>query len=138
MCVHQLLKVIAYLFSPNSELLSNVSPERARDLWKKNHLDPVLVIAPLTNGYVTDDALIDEGNQFFTANCVDAPSVPSCQTLTDNLEALTTDKTTLMQRVVAGEISAQAAIDEYNATWGAVSQQILDELNSQESSAPTE
>lgn len=107
------------------------TPNDPNSIWKKNHLDPVLVIAPLTNGYVTDDPLIDEGNEFFTTHCVDAPVAPSCQTLTDNLEGLTTDKTTLMKQVVAGEITAQQAIDTYNETWGAVSQQILDELNSQ-------
>ncbi len=112
------------------------TPNDPNSVWKKNHLDPALTIAPLTNGFVTDDPLIDEGNQFFTANCVDAPTAPSCQTLTDNLEALTTDKTTLMIEVVTGEKTGAEAIAEYNDKWGDVSKQIIDELNAQGSEAP--
>ena len=59
------------------------SPNDPNTVWKKNHLDSVLVIAPLTNGFVADDPLITEGNKFFTENCVDAPAAASCATLSE-------------------------------------------------------
>ena len=107
------------------------APNDPNSLWKKNHLDPVLVIAPLTNGYIDSDELVTAGNKFFTENCVDAPQAASCDTLTEVNEELTTDKTTLMNQVVTGEKTAEDAIAEYLEKWGDVSAQIVDELNAQ-------
>ena len=99
------------------------SPNDENTVWKKNFLDANLVIAPLTNGFVTDDPLIDEGNQFFTANCVDAPTAPSCQTLTD--------KTTWMNQAVVGDITPEQAVQNYIDKYGDASAAILEELNAQ-------
>ena len=108
------------------------SPNDPNSVWKKNHLDPVLVIAPLTNGFVDNDPLIEEGNKFFTENCVDAPQSPSSETLTEVEADLATDKTTLMNEVVAGKKSAEDAIAEYQTKWGDTINTILEELNSAE------
>ena len=107
------------------------SPNDPNTVWKKNHLDPVLVIAPLTNGFVDSDDLVTAGNKFFTENCVDAPQAASCETLTEVNEELVTDKTTLMNQVVTGEKTAEDAIAEYLEKWGDVSAQIVEELNAQ-------
>ena len=107
------------------------SPNDPNAVWKKNHLDPVLVIAPLTNGFVDSDELVTAGNKFFTENCVDAPQAASCETLTEVNEELVTDKTTLMNQVVTGEKTAEDAIAEYLEKWGDVSAQIVEELNAQ-------
>ena len=107
------------------------SPGDPNTLWKKNHLDSVLVIAPLTNGYVDDDPLVTKGNQFFTSNCVDAPVAASSDTLTDKQADLVTKKTTLMNEVVNGKKSAADAIAEYQAEYGDVVNKILEELNAQ-------
>ena len=107
------------------------SPNDPNSVWKKNHLDPVLVIAPLTNGYVDSDELVQAGNKFFTENCVDAPAAASCDTLTENEAALVEEKTTLMKQAIAGEITPEEAIAQYQADFGDVAQQILDELNAQ-------
>ncbi|WP_022773528.1 hypothetical protein [Butyrivibrio sp. AE2015] len=107
------------------------SPNDPNTVWKKNHLDPVLVIAPLTNGFVDSDELVTAGNKFFTENCVDAPQAASCETLTEVNEELVTDKTTLMNQVVTGEKTAEDAIAEYLEKWGDVSAQIVEELNAQ-------
>ena len=107
------------------------SPNDPNTVWKKNHLDPVLVIAPLTNGFVDSDELVAAGNKFFTENCVDAPQAASCETLTEVNEELVTDKTTLMNQVVTGEKTAEDAIAEYLEKWGDVSAQIVEELNAQ-------
>ncbi len=107
------------------------APNDPNSVWKKNHLDPVLVIAPLTNGFVDNDPLIEEGNKFFTENCVDAPQSPSSESLTVIEADLVVDKTTLMNEVVAGKKTAEDAIAEYQAEWGDTIQQVLDELNAQ-------
>lgn len=108
------------------------APNDPNSVWKKNHLDAVLVIAPLTNGFVDNDELVQKGNKFFTENCVDAPQSPSSEILAEVESDLATDKTTLMNKVVAGEMTAEAAIEEYKATWGDKVEEILADLNSQE------
>ena len=105
------------------------APNDPNSVWKKNHLDAVLVIAPLTNGYVDNDPLVEEGNKFFTENCVDAPQSPSSETLTEVEADLAVDKTTLMNEVVAGKKTAEDAIAEYQAKWGDTINTILGELN---------
>ena len=107
------------------------SPNDPNAVWKKNHLDPVLVIAPLTNGFIDNDELVTAGNKFFTENCVDAPQSPSSEILTEVEADLATDKTTLMNEVVAGKKTAEDAIAEYQAKWGDTITEILDELNAQ-------
>ncbi len=108
------------------------SPNDANTLWKKNLLDPVLVIAPLTNGFVDTDPLVEKGNKFFTENCVDAPSAASSETLTEVEADLATDKTTLVNEVVAGKKTPEDAIAEYQSKWADTIDQILEELNSAE------
>ena len=107
------------------------SPNDPNSVWKKNHLDPVLVIAPLTNGFVDSDPLVEKGNKFFTENCVDAPQSPSSETLTEINADLVVDKTTLMNEVVAGKKTAEDAIAEYQTKWGDTVNSILEELNAQ-------
>ncbi len=107
------------------------APNDPNSVWKKNHLDPVLVIAPLTNGFVDNDPLVAAGNKFFVDNAVDAPQSPSSETLTEVEADLTVDKTTFINEVVAGKKNAADAIAEYQAKWGDTVQTILDELNAQ-------
>ena len=107
------------------------APNDPNSVWKKNHLDPVLVIAPLTNGFVDNDELVQAGNKFFTENCVDAPAAASCDTLTENEAAFVELKTTLMNQAVTGEITPEEAVESYKAELGDLAQQILDELNAQ-------
>ncbi|MCR5304760.1 MAG: hypothetical protein K6E33_09375 [Lachnospiraceae bacterium] len=107
------------------------SPNDPDTIWKKNHLDPVLVIAPLTNGYTDNDPLVQEGNKFFLANCVDAPAAASSETLTANNEDLTTEKTTLMNKAVVGEITPEEAVQTYIDDFGDISATIIEELNAQ-------
>lgn len=107
------------------------SPNDPNSVWSKNHLDSVLVISPLTNGFVSDDPLITKGNQFFTENCVDAPAAASCETLTNIKNDMVTDKTTWMKQAVAGEISGADAIAKYQEKYGDTAAKILEELNAQ-------
>ncbi len=105
------------------------NPNDPNTIWKKNFLDPVLAIAPLINGYVDNDPLVEKGNKFFTENCVNAPQLPSSETLTEVESDLTVYKTTLMNEVVAGKKSAEDAVAEYQARWGDTVDTILKELN---------
>ena len=105
------------------------SPGDPNTLWKKNHLDSVLVIAPLTNGFTDNDALVQKGNQFFTTHCVDAPTAASSDKLAEINEDLTVDKTTWMKKVVAGEMTGAEAVAEYQEKWGSTIDDILAELN---------
>ncbi len=107
------------------------SPNDPDSIWKKNHIDPVLCIAPLTNGFVDEDPLVEEGNKFFLANCVDAPAAASSDTLTANNEDLTTEKTGLMNKAVTGEITPEEAVQTYIDDFGPVSDTIVSELNAQ-------
>ena len=107
------------------------SPNDPNSLWKKNHLDAVLVISPLTNGYVDTVDLVVEGNKFFTENCVDAPTSPANETLTQIQNDLVSLKTQLMNEVVTGEKSAEDAIAEYKDSFGSDIETILAELNAQ-------
>ncbi len=107
------------------------NPNDPNSLWKKNHLDAVLVIAPLTNGYVDNDELIQEGNAFFTENCVDAYPAASSATLTEREADLAEAKKALMNKAVVGEITPEEAVQQYKDEWGSISDQIVEELNAQ-------
>ncbi len=105
------------------------APNDPNSIWKKNHLDSVLVIAPLTNGYVDNDPLVEAGNKFFTENCVDAPQSPSSELLAEINSDLAKAKTALMNEVVANKKTAADAIEEYKTAWGDKINAVLDELN---------
>ncbi len=107
------------------------APNDENTVWKKNFLDPNLVIAPLTNGYADNTELVVEGNQFFTENCVDAPAAASSETLTSYEADMVTDKTTWMNQAVVGEITPEQAVQNYVDKYGDASATILEELNAQ-------
>ena len=107
------------------------SPNDPNTIWKKNHLDAVLVIAPLTNGFVSDDPLVTEGNNFFLENAVDAPAAASSETLSGVEADLVSLKTQLVNMAVVGEISPEDAVAQYTEQFGDVCATILEELNAQ-------
>ena len=107
------------------------SPNDPNTIWKKNHLDAVLVIAPLTNGFVSDDPLVTEGNNFFLENAVDAPAAASSETLSGVEADLVSLKTQLVNMAVVGEITPEEAVAQYNDQFGDVCATILEELNAQ-------
>ena len=106
------------------------SPNDPNTIWKKNHLDAVLVIAPLTNGFVSDDPLVTEGNNFFLENAVDAPAAASSETLSGVEADLVSLKTQLVNMAVVGEITPEEAVAQYTEQFGDVCATILEELNS--------
>ena len=108
------------------------SPNDPNTIWKKNHLDAVLVIAPLTNGFVSDDPLVTEGNNFFLENAVDAPAAASSETLSGVEADLVSLKTQLVNMAVVGEITPEDAVAQYTEQFGDVCATILEELNGAE------
>lgn len=105
------------------------SPEDPTTLWKKNHIDPALVIAPLTNGYNDASELAVAGNKFFTEHCVDAPLSPSSETYTNESGTLYDAKMAAISSVVVEGGDVDAAMEKYVATVGTIVDQILSELN---------
>lgn len=105
------------------------SPNDPNSVWKKNHLDPALVIAPLTNGFVDESDLAAAGNKFFTENCVDAPASPTSETYTNESGTIYDAKMAVVTEVVTKNGDVDAAMQTYVDTVGAIIDQCLAELN---------
>ena len=108
------------------------SPNDPNSLWKKNHLDPALVICPLTNGYVDQSELAVAGNKFFTENCVDAPVSPASETYTNESGTIYDAKLAVITEVVVNGGDVDAAMETYVSTVGSIVDQCLSELNAAE------
>ncbi len=107
------------------------SPNDPNSVWKKNHLDPALVVCSLDNGYVDQSPLAVEGNKFFTSNCVDAPASPSSETYTNEAGNIYDAKMKVVSAVVVDGGDVETAMQTYVDTVGATIDQILAELNGQ-------
>ena len=107
------------------------SPNDPNSVWKKNHLDPALVVCSLDNGFVDTDELALAGNKFFTSNCVDAPMSPASETYTNEAGNIYDAKMAVVSAVVVDGGDVDAAMETYKATVGATIDQILAELNGQ-------
>lgn len=111
------------------------APNDANALWKKNAMDPALVIAPLVGDYAsfTDTSeLAMEGNKFFTANCKDAYSSPSSETFTNESGTIQDAQKICIADVVVEGSDVDAALQTYKDSVGGIVEQILSELNSAE------
>ena len=108
------------------------SPNDPNSLWKKNHLDPALVVCPLTNGYVDQSELAVAGNKFFTENCVDAPISPASETYTNESGTIYDAKLDVITEVVVNGGDVDAAMETYVSTVGSIVDQCLSELNAAE------
>ena len=105
------------------------SPNDPNSVWKKNHLDPALVISPLTNGFVDESDLAAAGNKFFTENCVDAPASPTSETYTNESGTIYDAKMAVVTEVVTKNGDVDSAMQTYVDTVGAIIDQCLAELN---------
>jgi multiple sugar transport system substrate-binding protein/putative aldouronate transport system substrate-binding protein len=107
------------------------SPNDSNSVWKKNAMDPALVVSPLTNGYNDISELAVEGNEFFTENCIDAPVSPSCETWTEYSGEIISARGEAISKVVSGQLTVDEAMDEYVKAVGEYVDQALSELNAQ-------
>ena len=105
------------------------SPNDPNSVWKKNAMDPALVVCSLTNGYSSVEGLAAEGNKFFTANCKDAPKSPASETYTNESGNIYDAKMAVISSVVVDGGDVDAAMETYVNTVGATVDQILAELN---------
>ena len=105
------------------------SPNDPNSVWKKNHLDPALVVCSLDNGYVDQTELAAAGNKFFTENCVDAPQSPSSETYTNESGTIYDAKLAVITAVVVDGGDVDAAMETYVSSVGAIVDQCLAELN---------
>lgn len=107
------------------------SPNDPNSIWKKNHLDPILTIVPLENGYDDPDPIVIAGNEFFNKYAVPAPAGASSAKLTEVQSELTDAKLVAINAAVTGEMTAEEAVQEYVDDFGDVIDEILEELNAQ-------
>jgi multiple sugar transport system substrate-binding protein/putative aldouronate transport system substrate-binding protein len=107
------------------------SPNDSNTVWKKNAMDPALVVSPLTNGYNDISELAVAGNEFFTSNCVDAPVSPSCEAWTEYSGDIISARGEAISKVVSGQLSVDDAIAEYVTAVGSYVDEALEQLNAQ-------
>lgn len=111
--------------------LATLGVEGKEALAGKNHLDPQLIVSPLTNGYKAVNEYEAISNKFFTDNCVDAPSSPASDTYSERSADIVDARNVAISEVVVSGGDVDAAMATYQATVGDLVQQILDELNAQ-------
>lgn len=106
------------------------NPNDPNSLWKKNAIDPALLIAPLTNGYIEISSLADEGNRFFLDHCKPAPESPSSETYTAEAGTIYDAKIAVVTEVVTNHGDVDKAMEElYTNVVGSIVEQCLSELN---------
>ena len=110
------------------------TPNDPNAVWKKNAIDPALVICPLEGEYANysdESSLMTEGNAFFTSHMKDAPSTPASELFTTYAADINTAKGKCIASVVVDGMDIDEAMAEYVSTVGDKVTQILDDLNSQ-------
>lgn len=113
------------------EFHTRIHPATNAELWKKNAMDPSSMVVPLTNGFETATDLTKECNTFFAANCVDAPSTPSCDALTENGGTISDVKGKVISEVVVNGGDVEEWMTYYEEQTADMVAQVLDELNQQ-------
>lgn len=100
-------------------------------LYKKNHIDNLLAIAPLTNGYATLSDMVEESNAFFNKYAIAAPAVPSSETYSTSGQTITDAVVVAVTDIVTNGADYDTAMETYRNSCGDVLAQVLEELNAQ-------
>jgi len=109
------------------------TPNDPNSVWKKNAVDPALVICPLEGEYANysdESSLMAEGNKFFTSHMKDAPSTPASELFTTYSTDIATARSKCIASVVVDGQDVNAAMDAYVSEVGDKVTQILEDLNS--------
>ena len=109
------------------------SPNDENSLWKKNAMDPALVISPLVGdyaGFTNTSELAAQGNIFFVQHCKDAHPSPVSDVLTENNGTIIDAKNAVISKVVVEGGDIDAALADYKAAVGSIIDQALEDLNS--------
>ncbi len=107
-------------------LLDNTS------LYKKNHIDNLLAIVPLTNGYGTLSDMVGEANNFFNEYAIAAPQVPSSATYGTTGSTITDAVLVAVTDYVTKGTSYDDVMKTYLDSCGSVLDTVLAELNAAE------
>ena len=110
------------------------SPNDPNTQWKKNAMDPALVICPLEGeyaNYVDASTLAAEGNEFFTSHMKDAPISPSSEAYTNYAGNIQDAKKVCIASVVNEGVDIETAMQTYIDTVGYMVDEALAELNAQ-------
>lgn len=98
-------------------------------LYKKNHIDNLLAIAPLTNGIGTLSDMVDASNAHFVANAIPAPNTPSSETYSTQGSIVKDAVLVAVTSIVKDGVSYDEAMATYKDSCGSVVDTILAELN---------
>lgn len=101
-------------------------------LYKKNHIDNLLAVAPLTNGFGSLSDMVAESNTFFDQNSTPAPAVPSSETYGTTGSTITDAVLVAVTAIVKDGVDYDTAMATYLDSCGSVLTQVLDELNAAE------
>ena len=106
------------------------SPSDCDSLWKKNLLDAMLTLTPLTNGYVNYSDRVMESLKGFLSDCKSVPEAPSASYAYINSTGNVYDaKMRVITDVVVNGMDIDKAMAEYDRAVGAVVAEALAELN---------
>lgn len=108
-------------------MLPNITDNTS--LYKKNQIDNLLVIAPLTNGYGALSDMVSDSNMFFNQYAMSAPNVPSSETYSTSGSTITDAVAKAVDAIVKGTATYDEAMATYKAECGTVLEQVLAELN---------
>ena len=101
-------------------------------LYKKNHIDNLLAIVPLTNGFGTLSDMVGEANDFFNQYAKAAPQVPSSATYGTTGSTITDAVLVAVTDFVTKGTSYEDVMATYKASCGSVLDTVLAELNAAE------
>ena len=101
-------------------------------LYKKNHIDNLLAVAPLTNGFGSLSDMVSESNTFFDQYAIAAPAVPSSETYGTSGSTITDAVLVAVTSIVKDGVDYDTAMATYLSSCGSVLDQVLAELNAAE------
>lgn len=107
------------------------TPEKPDTIMTKNHLDPMLTIAPLDaeHAKAAADEVVEECNQFFIDNSRLAPFLPSSELLNDYNGDLWDIKNEVIQQVVIQGGDVAQWMQYYKDNAGSMSAEVVADLN---------
>lgn len=113
------------------------SMENRNFIYDKNYLDPLLSIADFADGedigFDGVDSIASKSQKVFKENCVLMPEVFSGSAMEQVQAEIMSLRIQLANKIVSGELSIDAAMEEYHESVGGKVQTVLDFLNGFES-----
>ena len=99
------------------------------ELYSKNHIDNLLAVAPLTNGYGTLADIVEESNSFFNQYAIPAPAVPSGEVYSSNGATITDAVNVAVVDFVTNGKDYDTVMETYHKSADSTLEAVLAELN---------